>query len=195
MVELHLSRVLRGVVPESTDGAKWSKEESNVWEQAVEDQRHFNGLIIQSRTVTNAVYAAITAVAIGLAPLHDGLFVAGGIMAALAAFMAAMTRIDAYYWSLLIGAVEYAELLERRSGLPIVEKEVKIKDTGGKVRWKDRGKTMLIRASGPSDYIHQRVNEKWARWTISLYDVALLIFSLALSAVLFGLAYHVSLQV
>jgi hypothetical protein len=163
---------------------KWTKEEQAVWEQTIEDQRHFNGLIIQSRTITNSAYAAITALAIGLSALPDGFLVGGTIMVALAAFMWAMRQIDAYYWELLIAAVEFGEKLERRSGLKPVQEKSAITDPGHPETKSD------IVAYGPTDYIHQRVNPIWARKSIRRYDNVLLSFSIILAAVLFILASH-----
>jgi len=163
---------------------RWSGDDATVWKQTIKDQRHFNGLIIQSRTITNSAYAAIIALAIGLSVLPDGLYVGGAIMAALAAFMLAARELDSYYWELLIAAVEYGEKLEKRSGLQAVKVMGAVTDPSHPETKTD------IEAYGPTDYIHQRVNPMWARGVLRRYDNVLFWFSVGLSLVLFALASH-----
>jgi hypothetical protein len=119
----------------------WSDKEQKRWEVTVENQRHFNGLIMQSRVLGKSIIVTFMAVAAAFTLEKNAYLWAGGVQFFVLMLSIGIWILDTYYWSLLIAAVEYGEELEKKSGLPTV-------------------RIGNIEAYGLTHYIHKRVEER-----------------------------------
>ena len=163
-----------GAVPTMATPQPWTENERIRWIQTITNQRHFNTLIIQSRVLTNTVSAGITTVALTFTRLEYGFVVASGIMLALFAFLSAIGKINNYYWQLLVASVKYGEGIEKTSGMTSIQIQTMMQD----------GKEKLINAYGLTDYIHQAVDESWAKKTVESFDKYLRVIALVIAGVL-----------